>query len=181
MGDSTANKRAPALSSVLGRAPAGGGSTPQWGSRSVELFEKVEQVGEGTYGCAPPQHRNDIHATHPAPSPPPPYQGPSTQTCAETLCACLVLAREQAGLQGEEQADAGVRGAQEGEDGQREGRGALDARPELPQWTPAVEPPAVFHCLSLPCPCGPGDANASPPLVNSFRSLRSGRSRSSRC
>ena len=71
MGDSTANKRAPALSSVLGRAPAGGGSTPQWGSRSVELFEKVEQVGEGTYGCAPPQHRNDIHATHP----PPPLPG----------------------------------------------------------------------------------------------------------
>ena len=80
MGDSTANKCAPALSSVLGRAPAGGGSTPQWGSRSVELFEKVEQVGEGTYGCAPPQHRNDIHATppgHPAPPPlpPPPLPG----------------------------------------------------------------------------------------------------------
>ena len=23
----------------------------KWGSRSVEIFEKVEQVGEGTYGA----------------------------------------------------------------------------------------------------------------------------------
>ncbi len=24
------------------------------GSRNVEVYEKVEQVGEGTYGCEPP-------------------------------------------------------------------------------------------------------------------------------
>ena len=27
------------------------------GSRNVEVYEKVEQVGEGTYGCATPQKR----------------------------------------------------------------------------------------------------------------------------
>lgn len=24
--------------------------TPSWGSRSVDCFEKIEQIGEGTYG-----------------------------------------------------------------------------------------------------------------------------------
>lgn len=24
--------------------------TPNWGSRSVDCFEKIEQIGEGTYG-----------------------------------------------------------------------------------------------------------------------------------
>ena len=26
--------------------------SPSWGSRSVDCFEKLEQVGEGTYGSA---------------------------------------------------------------------------------------------------------------------------------
>ena len=34
-----------------GKAPsAASGSGTAWGSRNVEIFEKVEQVGEGTYG-----------------------------------------------------------------------------------------------------------------------------------
>lgn len=28
--------------------------SPSWGSRSVDCFEKLEQIGEGTYGCAHP-------------------------------------------------------------------------------------------------------------------------------
>lgn len=52
MGDNTASQRSATTSTGPGRAPGGGDNTPQWGSRSVELFEKVEQVGEGTYGCA---------------------------------------------------------------------------------------------------------------------------------
>ena len=68
------------------------------GSRNVEVFEKVEQVGEGTYGCA----------TAPVDS-------------QAELC-CRLQRRphlpEQAGLQSQEQGDGGNRGPEEGANGQ---------------------------------------------------------------
>lgn len=28
--------------------------SPSWGSRNIDCFEKLEQIGEGTYGYLPP-------------------------------------------------------------------------------------------------------------------------------
>ena len=30
------------------------GAAPEWGSRSVDIFQKLEQIGEGTYGYDSP-------------------------------------------------------------------------------------------------------------------------------
>ena len=40
------------------------------GSRNVEVYEKVEQVGEGTYGCEPPETQAGLWLWLPARPPP---------------------------------------------------------------------------------------------------------------
>jgi hypothetical protein len=75
---------------------------PSWGSRGVDCFEKLEQIGEGTYGLVP-------------------YLSPSQQQFVDLESDSLVPAagRRQAGLHGEGDGDERDRRPQEDPHGQR--------------------------------------------------------------
>ena len=86
--------------------------SPTWGSRGIDCFEKLEQIGEGTYGYEPletplvPPKFHDYGACAPA--------HPGAPSLTRFSCDCC-----QASVHGEGEGDERNRGAQEDPHGQR--------------------------------------------------------------
>ena len=108
-----AHRQAPEAMVVAAPGQINIDGSPTWGSRGIDCFEKLEQIGEGTYGYArlsklpssPPNSTITAPAHRPIPGAP---------SLTRFSCDCY-----QASVHGEGEGDEGNRGAQEDPHGQR--------------------------------------------------------------
>jgi hypothetical protein len=115
-----AQRKAPEAMAVAAPGQLNLGEPPSWGSRSVDCFEKLEQIGEGTYGYASLDSSNSPDSS---PIPRGRRLPPSLTRFCFDCC--------QASVHGEGDRDEGNRGAQEDPHGQR-ARGRKYSPPTLP-------------------------------------------------